>query len=254
MKRVLRWLDALFFPPRCAACGKLMHPDAVTHDLALCPHCKSRFEGEMHSQCPRCFLEYCACRCAPKSLRDRGISCYVKLAPYGGDRESSVTQNLVLGIKKDPSHRAVGFFASELAVGVKAAVEASERMREKHGKAPLETVITYLPRSKKKVRRVGVDQAKELARALSKSTGYCFRQLLVRVHDGASQKSLTKKARTENLKGAFAKKGENVSNFRVLLVDDVVTTGAGMAECAKALSCAELVAVSVAYTEKKRIK
>ena len=248
----IRDLSALLFPPRCGSCGQLMPPDSVRRDRALCPQCKALYERELLRQCPRCFLEYSTCRCAPSALRERGISCYVKLAPYSLDDESSAVRNLVLGIKERPTRRVFRFLAADLLPGVLAAVAASEKSREGQGKASLETVITYLPRSKRGVARAGFDQARELAVALSKMTGYRFLPLLARVRDGAVQKALTRRARAENLKGAFAKKGPDVSGFRVLLVDDVVTTGAGMAECAKQLKCAELMAVSVAYTEKKR--
>ncbi len=254
MNHPVGWLEALLFPPRCSSCGQLMRPEAVRRDKALCPKCREALEAEMRHQCPRCFLEYAACRCVPGALRERGICAYVKLAPYDLQAEYSVVRNLVLGIKEHPSRRTFRFLATELSLGVSAAVTASERSREKQGKAPLETVITYLPRSKRGVSRTGFDQARELARALSGATGYRFLSLLGRARDGSAQKALTRGARAENLRGAFAKKGPDVSGFRVLLVDDVVTTGAGMVECAKQLKCAELVAVSVAYTEKKRAK
>lgn len=208
----------------------------------------------MRKQCARCFLEYCTCRCVPSGLRARGVSSYIKLAPYDISEWDSVTRRLVLGVKENQTRHIFSFLASELSVGVRAAVAASDKSREKQGKAPLETVITYLPRSKRGVNRFGFDQASALARALAKKCGYRFVPLLTRVHDARVQKTLTRRERAENLKGAFAKKGPDVSGFRVLLVDDVVTTGASMAECAKLLPCVELVAVSVAYTEKKRAK
>ena len=53
--------------------------------------------------------------------------------------------------------------------------------------------------------------------------------------------------------GAFERLSD-ADKYRVLLVDDVVTTGAGMSECARVLQAAEIIAVSVAFTEKKHIK
>ena len=254
MKRVLGWLDALLFPPRCASCGQRMRPEAVGQGKALCVKCSGKLEGELHHQCPRCFLEYTTCRCVPATLRERGITAYVKLAPYDLESEHSAVRDLVLGIKERPSRRTFRFLAAELSVGILAAVAASDKSRENQGKAPLETLITYLPRSRRGVARAGFDQARDLAIALSRATGYRMVPLLLRVHDGSAQKELTKRERIENLRGAFGKTGPDVSRFRVLLVDDVVTTGAGMAECAKCLDCAELMAVSIAYTEKKRAK
>jgi len=254
MKRLIKWLDALLFPPRCAACGKLMRPEETDRNAALCKKCAGLFVREMRTQCKRCFLEYHTCRCVPAGLKSHGVSSYLKLAPYDSEGNLSVTRQMVLGIKKKPSRRTFHFLGAELAVGVRAAVAASDKVREKEGKARLETVISYLPRSKRGRSRVGFDQAKELARALALKAGYRFVPLLSRVHDGPMQKTLTRAERAENLRGAFAKIGEDITGCRVLLVDDVVTTGASMAECARMLKPAELVAVSIAFTEKKHAK
>ena len=253
MKSIIKWINALLFPPRCAACGQLMRPDSIDCHGALCKKCAGFFAREMRTQCKHCFLEYHACRCVPSVLKS-GVAAYIKLAPYGDEGEVSVTRQLVLGIKKSPMRHTFRFLGAELAVGVRAAVEACDRLREKEGKKALETVITYLPRSKRTRSRRGFDQAKELAHALSLETGFCFVPLLARVRDGRMQKTLTRAQRAENLRGAFAKIGEDIAQKRVLLVDDVVTTGAGMSECARVLEAAEIIAVSVAFTEKKHIK
>ncbi len=231
-----------------------MRPEAAQKRSALCKKCTALFEGEIRKQCNTCFLEYHNCRCAPRPMQASGISCYVKLAPYDVEGKPSVTRKIVRSIKERVAQRTFRFLAKELAVGVKAAVAASERSRAKVGKEPLETVITYLPRSKRGASRAGFDQARELARSLAAETGYCFLPLLSRVHDGAVQKTLTRSERVQNLRGAFCGICESNKSRRVLLVDDVVTTGAGMCECARVLRATELIAVSVAFTEKKRTK
>ena len=244
----------LLFPPRCVACGKLMRPDPSCEPTALCAACHEAWQRELTLQCPTCFMEYHACRCTVHGMEKRGISAYVKLAPYRDGMRSTVTQRLVLAMKDHPQGKAFRHLAAELAVTVRAGVEASERKRRKNGcNEPLPTVVTYLPRSKHAVARTGFDQARELARALAEETGYAFVPLLSRVRDSAPQKSLSRRERAANLCGAFASVGD-CANCRVLLVDDVVTTGAGMCECARMLHAAEIIAVSVAYTEKKHIK
>ena len=115
------------------------------------------------------------------------------------------------------------------------------------------TVIAFLPRARKRVRKFGFDQAKELAKALSLETGYELLPLLKRVRDGKPQKSLTSRERRENIKGSFAVCGD-VKGKRVILVDDLVTTGEGMAEAVRLLRAAggaDVVCVSVAMTLKK---
>lgn len=254
MKFLGKLVRELLFPPRCAGCGKLMHPDPTSAEQALCASCRKLWERELRCQCPTCFLEYCTCRCVPSSMKKQGIEQYVKLAPYSDEENATVTRRIVLGIKDHTRMRTLRFLAAELAVTVEAAIAASERVRQKNGcKEPLETVVAYLPRSKRSVRRTGVDQARELARALAAETGYRFVPLLKRVRDGVPQKSLSRSARAMNLRGAFERVAD-AANYRVLLVDDVVTTGAGMSQCARVLQAAEIIAVSVAFTEKKHTK
>lgn len=254
MKSLGKLVKELLFPPRCAACGKLMHPMPSLAEHALCPACHKIWEHELRTQCSTCFLEYCTCRCVPSSMKKQGIEHYVKLAPYGDEENFTVTRRIVLGMKERVKDRTLRLLAKELAVTAQSAIAASERVRQKNGcKEPLETVVTYLPRGKRGVRRTGVDQARELARALSVEMGYRFVPLLGRVRDGSPQKSLSRRERVQNLRGAFERIAD-ADQCRVLLVDDVVTTGAGMSECARVLKAAEIIAVSVAFTEKKHIK
>ncbi len=248
MKNPVRLFKELIFPPRCAACGKLLPPNLSGETGALCDACSAAWVRETTHQCPTCFLAYHTCRCSLSNMQAQGISVYVKLAPYGD--EQSVVRRTVVGLKDHVSARTVRFLAKELAPGVRAAIEASERTRRKNGAVPLETVICHLPRSRRNRRRAGFDQAAVLARALAAELSLSYAPLLKRVRDGVPQKDLSRRARERNLQGAFAVVG-GVAGKRVLIVDDIVTTGAGMTVAAALLPAAEKMAVSVAYTEKK---
>lgn len=248
MKNPVTLFRELLFPPRCAACGKLLAPNLKGETRALCTACSAAWVRETTRQCPTCFLAYHTCRCSLSNMQSKGISVYVKLAPYG-DGES-VVRRTVVGLKDHVSARTVRFLAKELAPGVRAAIEASERTRRKNGAEPLETVICHLPRQKRNRRRAGFDQAAVLAVALATELSLPYVPLLKRVRDGMPQKDLSRRARERNLQGAFAAKGD-AAGKRVLIVDDIVTTGAGMTVAATLLTAAEKMAVSVAYTEKK---
>ena len=248
MKNPVKLLKELLFPPRCAACGKLLTPSMKGETEACCAACSAAWVRETTHQCPTCFLAYHTCRCSLSNMQAKGIAVYVKLAPYGG--EESVVKRTVVGLKDHISARTVRFLAGELAPGVRAAIEASERTRRKNGEAPLETVVCHLPRQKRNRRRAGFDQAAVLAVALAAELSFPYLPLLKRVRDGVPQKDLSRRAREQNLQGAFAATGD-VAAKRVLIVDDIVTTGAGMTAAAALLPAAEKMAVSVAYTEKK---
>ena len=98
-------------------------------------------------------------------------------------------------------------------------------------------VISWIPLSKKRLRQRGYDQARLIAEEIAAKTGLPCRQLLQKVKNNSAQ-SLTRdaKQRRENVAGVYALcDGADASGLRVLLVDDVVTTGATMSEAARIL-------------------
>ena len=97
-------------------------------------------------------------------------------------------------------------------------------------------VLVAVPLHRSRERERGYNQSELLARAVSKETGIDFLfRALSRTRDTPPQVSITgHEERKRNLEGAFASTGD-VSGLRVLLVDDVVTTGSTMSACASVL-------------------
>ena len=102
------------------------------------------------------------------------------------------------------------------------------------------TVVTYVPIFKRKEKWRGFNQAQLIAREVGKVAGKEILSLLRKTRNTESQTSLDKEQRLQNMKDAFIVnvKGQ-MSNFkipeRVVLVDDIWTTGATMKECCKEL-------------------
>ncbi len=95
-------------------------------------------------------------------------------------------------------------------------------------------LITFTPRRKHQVTLYGFDQAEEIAKAISRETLIPCRKLLERTGFSFEQKSLKKKKREKNVIGKF-KCTQPLKGKRILLVDDVITTGSTVSECAKML-------------------
>ena len=92
-----------------------------------------------------------------------------------------------------------------------------------------EVVIVYLPRSRRAKRAEGHDQSERLARALSRMTGIPVARAIVRTRHGRVQKDLRASDRMKNAKKSFRYNPRvDVKGKYVVLLDDVVTTGAGM--------------------------
>jgi ComF family protein len=101
--------------------------------------------------------------------------------------------------------------------------------------AELPDFILPMPLHPAKLRERGFNQALEIARRVSKTTGVELLPLASRrIKDTRSQTGLAWKEREKNIRGAF-KCEADLSGRRVGIVDDVMTTGATLNELAKAL-------------------
>ncbi|HLY99316.1 MAG TPA: ComF family protein [Candidatus Angelobacter sp.] len=101
-------------------------------------------------------------------------------------------------------------------------------------------LLIPVPLSREKRSSRGFNQAEEIARnflrVLPASSIQINTGTLIRTRETASQTGLTRPQRQSNLRGAFAvKHPERVRGRSVLIVDDVMTTGATASECARVL-------------------
>lgn len=104
---------------------------------------------------------------------------------------------------------------------------------------PCFDAIVPMPLYWRKRWRRGFNQATLLAREISRSTHIPVEHALRRTRDTAAQAGLTNAQRRKNVSGAFhAKERAALGNKRILLIDDVLTTGATAAACARALKLA----------------
>ncbi len=117
-------------------------------------------------------------------------------------------------------------------------------------------VLTWVPISRVRRRERGYDQSQTLCRELSKMTGIPMVQLLEKTVDNKTQSSLTQSERKANVLGVYGiLNPEALMGKRVLLVDDVITTGATLSECSRVLltaGAAEVFCGAIACTAGKK--
>ncbi len=103
----------------------------------------------------------------------------------------------------------------------------------------LDTIISPVPLHKSKLKARGFNQAEEIAKHLAISLNLLFvPDILIKTKKTPAQMSLNKKERGKNVIGSFMvnpKKREKIANKKIFLVDDVLTTGATLQECARIL-------------------
>lgn len=213
-------LDAVL-PPRCLSCGTV-----VAGDGALCPPCWGRlaFIGAPH--CARCGLPF-AFEVAPDAL----CGDCVRHEPVFGQaraalRYDDASRPLVLAFKHgDGTHAAP-------ALGRWMAQAAGDLARDAE-------LIVPVPLHRLRLFRRRYNQSALLARAVARLVDRpAAAGMLVRRRRTPSQGGLSRSGRIANVRGAFAIAGGRAPELRdrkVLLVDDVMTTGATLSECARVL-------------------
>ncbi|MDI6602651.1 MAG: ComF family protein [Patescibacteria group bacterium] len=114
-----------------------------------------------------------------------------------------------------------------------------------------EYILIPVPLDKKKLKRRGFNQAEEIGKELSSFLAIpLIPDCLIKIKETIPQVKLTAQTRKKNVKGAFFIKNKNlVKDKKILLVDDVYTTGSTMEEAARVLKVAgakEIIGIVVA--------
>jgi ComF family protein len=225
----------LLFPPRCAYCRiDIAEPEdrlpicescrrlLVPEHWVGCRHCGGAIlgDGESSDNCPSCN--------DPPLLFDRAVV----LGRYQNE-----VREVVLKMKH-PRNENLSLAMGKL-LGQNRFFELAEI-----GADMIVPVPMYWSRRWKR----GTNSAELLARCLGRKLGLpVWRRLLVRCKNTSPQAGLSPKMRFSNMRGAFRVRSEgDLHGRRILLVDDVLTTGATCSEAAKALKKAGAAMVAVA--------
>ena len=234
-------LSRLFFPPKCVACGERLptaHPNGV-----LCDFCHEQYENEKEASCPVCAARLSSCLCLPSDLPKTRARRMVKITRYRPSSED-VSAKIIYALKHRRLIDLQRFVASEFVSALTPLMKSRE-----------EWLVSFPPRGNESLRRDGFDHAAAVAKYLGQALGIPCAPCLVHERQTVAQKKLSRTARIAAANAGYTlRKGVSVVGKRVILFDDICTSGATMTACARLLYKAgakEVVFAALAITPQK---
>ena len=200
--KLYHWIGDLLFPPKCVLCGNVLEKE----ELDLCKDCRMDAPEYPNRKSKRQFLD--------------------SFAAVWYD-EGTVRKSLL----RYKFHNARSFAAP---YGRLLAMKLLELYPEGFD------VLTWVPVSRLRKLRRGYDQVELLAKAVGKELGITPVPLLKKVRHNRPQSGISgAEKRRANVLGAYRETDrEAIAGRRILLLDDILTTGATTGECARVLKTA----------------
>lgn len=227
-----RALLDLLFPPRCSVCGRPC--ETAPGRPGWCPTCDAALTVSSEPRCGSC-----AATCSEADVR-QGV------CPRCRGRRLEFAAARTIGPYRGPLRQAV--LLSKHPGAARLAIDLGRRLAEVIETDPFAIapqVVASVPLFWLRRLWRSYDHAQQIARGLADALGWTYVPgTLVCRRYVRRQTSLTARERRRNVRGAFAAKG--VAGMCVLVVDDVMTTGATANEAARALRAAGATAVWVA--------
>ena len=232
MNNKIRLVYKAFVPARCCSCGKIINEEEY-----LCDYCYEMLERtNTVKRCIRCGNRVKDCVCKYRVLHFDGV-----VSPFVN---SGVASKVTYAFKFRGKMRGGEFLAENMALCV----------RENYSDIKLDC-ICYVPMAEVKLKHRGYNQCKILADRLGELLGLpVYDGLLMCKNSDTNQHDIKNYGeRFHNVAGRYS--ADDSAEFkRILLVDDITTSGATLNECAKQLlkhgACC-VYCVTALFTERK---
>jgi ComF family protein len=219
MEGIVKGLIDLIFPPLCAFCGTPLTED---DGAEICPGCLRNIRFISPPICPTCGLPF------PMEMGEDHLcgQCLGRQWHFGSARALGLYEGAIREAIHDLKYKGKSFLAKPL-VGL---LDRGYPFID-YGSYDL---LVPVPLHPKRLRERGFNQALILGKAIGRREGvYCEGFLLKKIRWSPPQINLSPKERQKNVKGSFAVVDPGrIRGKRVLLIDDVMTTGSTVNECA----------------------
>ncbi len=212
----------LFYPTLCEGCNRPL----ISGEIVLCLECEDMLP----------LTNYHAQNNNETTLRLAGRVPFVRASSFAFFTEDSLLQHLMHGLKYKGKKNIGTYLGTQLAQSLNTTDWLSDI-----------NVIIPVPLHPSKEALRGFNQSTVIAKAIGKSTGIPISdQILIRTRETDSQTKKTRSERTANMQGAFSlSEATSLNGKHILLLDDVLTTGATIEACAAAFSAIPDLKISV---------
>lgn len=224
--------------PKCVGCREKLS----INEAAICNNCLEQYEDVKRRNCSVCGKMLYECECANDYLERHYVKKLFKVFRYVRI-DPLPSNNLIYSLKRDNRKDVLNFLADELFKSLSNEYKVGDNI-----------IFTNVPRRKSAVVKYGMDHSALLAKALAKRFSAEYYQPFISKTLKA-QKKLMADERKKNASFSIKRGAHNFDKRTVIIVDDIVTTGASMgavAMLARALGAKKIVgaAISVAYKDK----
>jgi ComF family protein len=225
-------LSSLFYPATCVVCsGDVEAPDY------LCESCRSRAPRITSPFCAKCSEPFAGAITQPFSC----ANCEHRILHFDSAVAVYRSRGLVRKLVHDFKYGRQRHLRHPLAEWL------GETMSDPRLRGRRFDLIVPVPLHPARERERGFNQAALLAELLAHRVAVPLRAVLERIRYTRTQTAYDRAERMENLHDAFRlRKNMNVRQLHVLLIDDVLTTGSTLSECARVLKESGAVSVSAA--------
>jgi competence protein ComFC len=236
--KIKDWLIKTFFPTnyKCVICEREIFNNPK---YSICPDCKLEFN--------RSFCQKCGT--AMDNMSDYCQDCKEYKPHYAAARSVLVYEGNAQKLIRDYKYGAIKYLSEPLGQLM------SDYFSNLNWKTDL---IVPAPMSRERLKERGFNQSLLLAQAVAKNHNIPLKDdILIKIKNTPYQARLTRKERFEQVKGAFvAQENADLKNKKILLIDDVMTTGATCDELSRILlkHKAREVYVLVLAQPRKKIK
>ena len=156
------------------------------------------------------------CDCSTPFLKKHYMHKLIKVFRYVPE-ESNPANMLIYKLKRQNRSDVSDFLSEQLLRSIKLSIKSFDGI-----------IITNVPRRRSSIKKYGMDHSAILAKKLAKALGCEYRAILYSKAKKAQKKNRSREERLKNAQFDYLKSAKRLDGARVLLVDDIVTTGASI--------------------------